>query len=149
MIRSPAAALVLLLAAAPAIAGEGHDGFDRRGTGIPGFQPTGEPSVIAPYRTPSIVAPVPGAQADVLDPPHPSVAPTLEESLAPSRVAPLPRSGVSSLEQDKALLYRNQLQRQQNDLGFQDSTGRLDPLGQRLLLDTRGALGRQNSILGN
>ena len=149
MTRSLAAALVLLLAAAPALAGEGHDGFDRRSMGIPGFQPGGEPSVIAPYRTPSNPVPVPGSQADVLHPPHPSVPPTNAEILAPSRIAPRPNSGLSSLEQDKALLYRNQLQRQQRELGFQDSTGRLDPLGQRLLLDTNGALGRQNSILGN
>ena len=68
--------------------------------------------------------------------------------LAPYRYQPAPQQ-LTPLEQQKAFIYRSQVQNQLRSLQNEDSKGQLDSFDQRLLLDTRGELQRMDGILGN
>lgn len=67
--------------------------------------------------------------------------------LAPYRFTE-PVKELPPLEQQRALIYRNQLRSQQRFLDQDDARGDLDPLDRRLLLDTRGELRRMNNVIG-
>lgn len=67
--------------------------------------------------------------------------------LAPYRYQPAPQQ-LTPLEQQKAFIYRSQVQNQLRSLQSDDSKGQLDSFDQRLLLNTRGELQRMNSVLG-
>ena len=59
----------------------------------------------------------------------------------------MPVNDLTPLERQRALIYRGELQGQLRLLDQDDLRGRLDPLDRRLLLDTRGELGRMNKVL--
>ena len=67
--------------------------------------------------------------------------------LAPYRYQPAPQQ-LSPLEQQKALIYKNQVQNQLRTLENQDTKGELNSFDQRLLLDSRSELFRMNGVLG-
>jgi hypothetical protein len=67
--------------------------------------------------------------------------------LAPYRYQPAPQQ-LSPMEQQKALIYKNQVQNQLRTLENQDTKGQLNSFDQRLLLDTRSELFRMNGVLG-
>jgi hypothetical protein len=66
--------------------------------------------------------------------------------LAPFRFTG-PVKELTPVEQQRARAYRSELQNQQRELDQDDMSGRLDPVERRLLLDTRGELGRMNKVL--
>jgi hypothetical protein len=55
---------------------------------------------------------------------------------------------LSPLEQQKALIYKSQIQNQLRTLENQDTKGQLNSFDQRLLLDTRSELFRMKGVLG-
>jgi hypothetical protein len=59
-----------------------------------------------------------------------------------------PPAQLSPLEQQKALIYRSQVQSQLNRLESGNNRGQLDSFNQRLLLDTRAEQQRINGVLG-
>jgi hypothetical protein len=59
----------------------------------------------------------------------------------------MPVKDLTPVERQRALAYRGELQSQLRVLDHDALRGRLDPLGRRLLLDTRGELGRMDDIL--
>jgi hypothetical protein len=59
-----------------------------------------------------------------------------------------PPAQLSPLEQQKALIYRSQVQSQLNRLQSGNSRGELNGYNQRLLLNTRAEQQRINSVLG-
>jgi len=61
-------------------------------------------------------------------------------------VAPSPQ--LAPIEQQKALIYRSQVDSQLRRLELQDTRGQLDSFDQRLLLDTRSELQRMDGVLG-
>ena len=67
--------------------------------------------------------------------------------LAPYRYQPAPQQ-LSPLEQQKALIYKSQIQNQLRTLENQDTKGQLNSFDQRLLLDTRSELFRMKGVLG-
>lgn len=67
--------------------------------------------------------------------------------LAPYRYQPAPQQ-LTPMEQQKALIYKNQVQNQLRTLENQDTKGQLNSFDQRLLLDTRSELFRMNGVLG-
>src|SRR5215471_19353520 len=67
--------------------------------------------------------------------------------LAPDRFDPPPQHP-SPVDQQRALEYRTQVQRQLKDLQHDQDLGRLGPLGQRRLLDTRTESGRMDQVTG-
>jgi hypothetical protein len=66
--------------------------------------------------------------------------------LAPYRFR-APAEDLNAVERDRAVTYRNQLQRQQFQLDRKDAAGRLDPLDRRLKLDTQTELDRMNEVV--
>jgi len=58
-----------------------------------------------------------------------------------------PVKELTPAEQQRALSYRSEVDRQQRELEQDELRGRLDPLDRRRLLDTRGELGRMNNVL--
>lgn len=66
--------------------------------------------------------------------------------LAPYRFR-APAEDLNAVERDRALTYRNQLQRQQFQLDRKAAAGRLDPLDRRLKLDTQTELNRMNEVV--
>jgi hypothetical protein len=66
--------------------------------------------------------------------------------LAPYRFQP-PAADLNPVERDRAILYRNDLQRQQFQLDRDDAAGRLDPLERRERLDTEAELNRMNEVV--
>jgi hypothetical protein len=66
--------------------------------------------------------------------------------LAPFRFTG-PTKELTPVEQQRALAYRSELRSQLRGLDQDDSSGRLDPLDRRRLLDTRGELGRMDGVL--
>lgn len=75
------------------------------------------------------------------------VPPALQE---PSVLAPYqftPPTNLTPLEQQKAFAYRSRVQTQLRGLELQQSFGRLDPQGQRQLMDTRSELNRLQRLL--
>ena len=69
----------------------------------------------------------------------------------PDVVAPFrfkgPAKQLTPAERQRALAYRGELQSQLRVLDHDELRGRLDPLGRRLLLDTRGELGRMDGVV--
>jgi hypothetical protein len=59
-----------------------------------------------------------------------------------------PQPVTSPLEQQKALIYRSQVQDQLKRLERGGTRGELDSFNQRLLLDTRSELQKMNGVLG-
>ena len=59
-----------------------------------------------------------------------------------------PPAQLSPLEQQKALIYRSQVQSQLNRLENSNNRGELNAYNQRLLLNTRGEQQRVNGVLG-
>jgi hypothetical protein len=59
-----------------------------------------------------------------------------------------PQPVTSPLEQQKALIYRSQVQDQLKRLESGSTRGELDSFNQRLLLDTRSELQKMNGVLG-
>jgi len=59
-----------------------------------------------------------------------------------------PPAQLSPLEQQKALIYRSQVQNQLNRLETGNTRDNLDSFDQRLPLDTRGEQQRINGVLG-
>jgi len=68
--------------------------------------------------------------------------------LAPYRFR-APAEDLGAVEQERAIIYRNQLQRQQRTLQRDDAFGRLDPMERRRLLETQTELDRMNEIVRN
>jgi hypothetical protein len=66
--------------------------------------------------------------------------------LAPYRFR-APAEDLNAVERDRAILYRNQLQRQQFQLDRDAASGRLDPLERRLQLDNQTELNRMNGVV--
>jgi hypothetical protein len=66
--------------------------------------------------------------------------------LAPYRFR-APGEDLNAVERDRAITYRNQLQRQQFQLDRNDAAGRLDPLDRRLKLDNQTELNRMNEVV--
>lgn len=66
--------------------------------------------------------------------------------LAPYRFR-APAEDLNAVERDRALTYRNQLQRQQFQLDRKAAAGRLDPLDRRLKLDNQTELNRMNEVV--
>jgi hypothetical protein len=66
--------------------------------------------------------------------------------LAPYRFQP-PDLPLSTLESERARIYRSQVQRQLDHLELDDARGRLDGPDRRLLLETRGELERMDSVV--
>lgn len=78
---------------------------------------------------------------------HPAGAQATDPSaLAPYRFQP-PPAQLSPLEQQKALMYRSQLQNQLRQLEQQRALGGPRAVDQHLLLDTRRELGRMNGVV--
>ena len=67
--------------------------------------------------------------------------------LAPYRFR-APAEDLNAVDRDRALMYRNDLQRQQFELDRDDAAGRLDPLERRQKFDTGAELNRMNKVLG-
>ena len=67
--------------------------------------------------------------------------------LAPYRYQSVPQQ-LTPLEQQKAQIYRNQIQSQLRTLENQDQKGQLNSFDQEILRDTRGELFRMNGVLG-
>jgi len=67
--------------------------------------------------------------------------------LAPNRFNPAPQHP-STVDQQRALEYRTQVQRQLKEQERNDSLGRLGPLGRRDLLDTRSEAQRMDRVTG-
>ena len=59
-----------------------------------------------------------------------------------------PPTQLSPLEQQKALIYRSQVQSQLNRLESGNNRGELNAYNQRLLLNTRSEQQRVNGVLG-
>lgn len=79
--------------------------------------------------------------------PHPALSQATDPSaLAPYRFQP-PPTQLSPLEQQKALMYRSQLQNQLRQLEQQRALGGPRAVDQHLLLDTRRELGRMNGLV--
>jgi hypothetical protein len=68
--------------------------------------------------------------------------------LAPFRFQS-PAEKLDSIDRDRAIIYRNQLQRQERELEHAQAQGRLDSLGRRQQLDTQSELDRMNEVLGS
>jgi hypothetical protein len=68
--------------------------------------------------------------------------------LKPYLYQPPPPAQLSPLEQQKALIYRSQVQSQLNRLQSGNNRGELDGYNQRLLLNTRAEQQRINGVLG-
>jgi hypothetical protein len=66
--------------------------------------------------------------------------------LAPYRFR-APAEDLNAVERDRAVIYRNQLQRQQFQLDRDAAAGRLDPLDRRLKLDNQTELNRMNDVV--
>jgi hypothetical protein len=66
--------------------------------------------------------------------------------LAPYRFDPAPQQ-LTPLEQQKALIYRNQVQNQLRTLESNDTKGNLNSFDQEILRDTRSELYRMNGVL--
>ncbi|MGH6927647.1 MAG: hypothetical protein ACREEV_04950, partial [Dongiaceae bacterium] len=66
--------------------------------------------------------------------------------LAPYRFR-APTQDLNAVERDRAISYRNQLQRQQFQLDRDAASGRLDPLDRRLKLDNQTELNRMNEVV--
>ena len=66
--------------------------------------------------------------------------------LAPYRFR-APAEELGAVERERALLYRNQLQRQQLDFDRADARDRLDPLDRHRRLATQTELGRMNGVV--
>lgn len=70
----------------------------------------------------------------------------------PSLLAPYlfvaPQQPLTPIEQQKAIIYKSQVDSQLRRLDRQDTLGQLDSFDQRLLLDTRSELQRMNGVLG-
>lgn len=66
--------------------------------------------------------------------------------LAPYRFR-APAEDLGAVERQRAIIYRNQLQRQQRMLQHDDAFGRLDPIERRRLLETQTELDRMNEIV--
>jgi hypothetical protein len=67
--------------------------------------------------------------------------------LAPYRFR-TPAAELGAVERDRALLYRNQLQRQRLDLDRAEALDRIEPLDRHRRLETQTELGRMNGIVG-
>jgi hypothetical protein len=67
--------------------------------------------------------------------------------VAPYRFNPAPKE-MTTVDQQRVLEYRTQVQRQLKDLDRKEALGRLGPLGQRRLLDTRTEAGRMDQVTG-
>lgn len=66
--------------------------------------------------------------------------------IAPYRYQPAPQR-LTPLEQQKALIYRNQVQNQLRTLENDDVKGNLNSFDQEILRDTRSELFRMNGVL--
>jgi len=66
--------------------------------------------------------------------------------LAPFRFTG-PAKELTPVDRQRALAYQNDLEKQLHDLDQDEQRGRLGPVDRRLLLDTRGELGRVNKLL--
>lgn len=66
--------------------------------------------------------------------------------LAPYRFR-APAEELNAVERDRAIMYRNDLQRQQFLLDRDEAAGRLDPLERRQKLDTGTELNRMNEVV--
>jgi hypothetical protein len=77
--------------------------------------------------------------------------PTVSQAADPDVIAPYrfrgPAKELTPVDRQRALAYQNDLERQLKDLDQDAQRGRLGPVDRRLLLDTRGELGRMNTIL--
>ena len=58
-----------------------------------------------------------------------------------------PTEDLNAVERDRAITYRNQLQRQQFELDRKAAAGRLDPLDRRQKLDNQTELNRMNGVV--
>lgn len=58
-----------------------------------------------------------------------------------------PPEDLSPVERGRAIIYRNQLQRQQRDLERDADRGRLDPVERRRLLENQTELDRMNEVV--
>ena len=67
--------------------------------------------------------------------------------IAQFRFRGAPGDELQPVEQQRALAYRNELQRQLRSLDEDDMRGQLSPLERRRLLDTRTELGRMKGVL--
>jgi hypothetical protein len=68
------------------------------------------------------------------------------DDVAPFRFRTSPED-LSAVERQRAIIYRNQLQRQQRNLEIDDARGRLGPVERRRLLETQTELDRMNDVV--
>jgi hypothetical protein len=58
-----------------------------------------------------------------------------------------PPEDLGAVERERAIIYRNQLQRQQRDLDRDAERGRLDPVERRRLFENQTELDRMNEVV--
>ncbi len=74
-------------------------------------------------------------------------APDIRSIVVPYRFSPPPATRLAPADEEKALIYRDQLRNQARELDMLQSQGRLDPLGRQTLIDTHSELNRVDRVL--
>ena len=74
-------------------------------------------------------------------------APDIRSVVTPYRFSPPPATKVAPADEQKALMYRDQLRNQARDLEMLKSQGRLGAVGQQTLIDTHSELNRIDRAL--
>lgn len=73
--------------------------------------------------------------------------PDIRNVVTPYRFSPLPTTRPAPADEQKAIIYRNQLRNQERELEMLQSQGRLGPLGRQTLTDTHSEINRINRVL--
>lgn len=81
---------------------------------------------------------------DLLAPPP---APVIRDVVTPYRFSPPPATRLAPADEEKALIYRDQLRNQARELEMLKSQGRLGTLDRQTLTDTQRELNRINRVL--
>lgn len=74
-------------------------------------------------------------------------APDIRDVVTPYRFSPPPAARLAPADEQKALIYRDQLRNQARELEMLQSQGRLGALGRQTLTDTQSELNRINRVL--
>ncbi len=95
--------------------------------------------------------PLPSLAEDARDLPPEALearpAPDIRSIVAPYRFSPPPTTKLAPADEEKALIYRDQLRNQARELEALQSQGRLGPLGRQTLTDTHIELNRVDRVL--
>ena len=77
----------------------------------------------------------------------PRPAPVVRDVVTPYRFSPPPATRLAPADEEKALIYRDQLRNQARELEMLQSQGKLGTLGRQTLTDTQSELNRINRVL--